>query len=432
MTPKAAAAPSPSESVRPAGGAWYTQVTIDQWKAFLATFLGWVLDGFDYTILSFLLVDIQRTFTVDKAAFGALATVTLLFRVVGGIGAGTAADRWGRKGPLMFSILWYSLFAFLSGFSTTYRMLFLLRALFGIGMGGVWAAGMPLTLEHWPAHLRGIASGMLQAGYSVGFMLSSLVYQFVYPLVGQRAEYGWRVMMWVGVLPALLVFWIMSGVKESPVWEERQRHLRDRQEARGISFARLFKPDLILVTLQTSVLMAAFIFSYHSISYWYPTYLASRHLPPLVFMLLLNFGGVTGAIAAGRLSETALGRRGAATLMMAIGIASIPLYLYTTGAVPMWAGATAIGFFGAGAWGMVPSYLTERFPTAARAIGAGFAYHAGAALGSFTPAFIGFLQDGGMAVADAMALCIAAAGILVIALIWMGPETRGRRFHAAE
>ena len=147
---------------------------------------------------------------------------------------------------------------------------------------------------------------------------------------------------------------------------------------------------------------------------------------------MLFRSGVTGAIAAGRLAETALGRRGAATLMMAIGIASIPLYLYTTGAVPMWAGATAIGFFGAGAWGMVPSYLTERFPTAARAIGAGFAYHAGAALGSFTPAFIGFLQDGGMAVADAMALCIAAAGVLVIALIWLGPETRGRRFHAAE
>ncbi len=130
--------------------------------------------------------------------------------------------------------------------------------------------------------------------------------------------------------------------------------------------------------------------------------------------------------------KRALGRRGAATLMMAIGIASIPLYLYTTSVVPMWAGATAIGFFGAGSWGMVPSYLTERFPTAARAIGAGFAYHAGAALGSFTPAFIGYLQDGGMPVADAMALCIAAAGVLVIALIWMGPETRGRRFHASE
>ena len=400
--------------------------------AFLATFLGWVLDGFDFTILTFLLGDIGRSFSVDKAALGALGTITLLFRVVGGIGAGTAADRWGRKGPLMFSILWYSLFAFLSGFSPTYRMLFALRALFGIGMGGVWAAGMPLTLEHWPAHLRGIASGMLQAGYSVGFIISSLVFQFVYPMVNHGDDRGWRVMMWIGVLPALLVFFIMSGVKESPVWLARHQHLTDRRERKGVSLAQLFRRDLIGVTLQTSLLMGGFIFSYHSITYWYATYLGLRHLTPLVFMLLLNIGGASGAMAAGRLSETALGRRGAATLMMLIGIATIPLYLYTVNVSLMWVGAFTIGFFAAGSWGMVPSYLTERFPTPARAAGAGFAYHAGAALGSFTPQLIGMLQDRGMALPNAMAICIATAGVLVIALVWTGPETRGRQFHAVD
>src|SRR5690242_14072955 len=165
-------------------GAWYREVTPTQWKAFVAAYLGWVLDGFDFTIVTFLLVDIQRSFTVSAALAGALGTITLIFRVAGGIGAGTAADRWGRKGPLMFSILWYSIFAFLSGFSTSYRVLFALRALFGIGMGGVWAAGMPLTLEHWPARLRGTASGMMQSGYSLGFLLSAIVFQFVYPVVG--------------------------------------------------------------------------------------------------------------------------------------------------------------------------------------------------------------------------------------------------------
>jgi SHS family lactate transporter-like MFS transporter len=413
-------------------GSWYREVTRTQWNAFIATFLGWVLDGFDATILTFLVADIQHSFTVTKAAVGALGSIMLLFRVIGGIGAGTAADRWGRKGPLMFSILWYSLFAFASGFSTSYGMLLTFRALFGIGMGGVWAAGMPLTLEHWPAHLRGIASGMLQAGYSVGFILSSLVYQFAYPLVSGREDFGWRVMLWLGILPSFLVFWIMSQVKESPVWLDRQRHLSDRQQAKGISLGRLFKRDLIGVTLQTSLLMGAFIFSYHSITFWYPTLLQGRQLRPLVFMLLLNIGGVTGAIAAGRLSETALGRRGAATLMMAIGIASIPLYLYTTNTTLMYAGALSIGFFAAGAWGMVPSYLTERFPTAARAAGAGLAYHVGAGLGAFTPQFIGLMQDRGVALPNAMAGCITAAGVLVILLVWMGPETRGRQFHAAE
>lgn len=409
---------------------WYREVTRTQWNAFFASFLGWMLDGFDATILSFLLVDIQQSFTVSKALLGALGTVMLLGRVIGGITAGTAADRWGRKTPLMLSILWYSVFAFLSGFSTNFGQLLALRALFGIGMGGVWAAGMPLTLEHWPAHLRGIASGMLQAGYSVGFMLSALVYQFGYPLVSGREDFGWRVLLWIGLLPALLVLWIMRSVEESPVWLERQR--ANQQKAREFSLGRLFRRDLMSVTLQTSLLMGAFMFSYHSMAFWYPTLLAARQRPPLIYTLLLNIGGIAGAITAGRISETRLGRRGAATLMMSMGVVSIPLYLYTAQPALMGAGALAIGLFAAGSWGMVPGYLTERFPTAARAAGAGFAYHAGAGLGSFTPQFIGLLQDRGIALPDAMAGCLAAAGVLVVALIWLGPETRGREFSARE
>src|SRR5213595_2774279 len=190
---------------------WYREVTREQWKAFFATFLGWVLDGFDFTILTFIIIDIQRSFTIDNTLAGALGTVTMLTRLVGGISAGTAADKWGRKGPLMFSIVWYSLFSFFGGFSTSYRMLFACRALFGIGMGGVWAAGMPLAIEHWPAHLRGTASGMMQFGY---------------PLANAQPDRGWRAMLWIGVLPALLVLFIMKSVKESPVWFERRRHLR--------------------------------------------------------------------------------------------------------------------------------------------------------------------------------------------------------------
>ena len=417
--------------VRTSNLPWYRELTTDQWKAFLATFLGWTLDGFDFTILSFLIADIQRSFTVSAALAGALGTITLFFRVVGGSVAGSAADRWGRKLPLMASILWYSLFAFLCGFSTSYAMLFAFRALFGIGMGGVWAAGMPLTLEHWPPRLRGIASGMLQGGYSTGFILSSLVYQYVYPLVNQRADFGWRVMFWMGILPAFLVLFIMKGVKESPVWLERQRQLAQTKQRDPVSFGQLFRRDLLPVTLQTSLLMTMFIFSYYSITFWYPTLLTSHHLNTLSYLLLLNVGGVTGAIACGRLAETAMGRRGAATLMMAIGIAATPLYVLTANTLLMWIGAFAMGFFAAGAWGMVPSYLNERYPTATRAVGAGFAYHVGAAIGSFTPTIIGYLKDGGMELSMAMALCIAIAGVLVIAVLWMGPETRGRVFDAA-
>jgi putative sialic acid transporter len=413
-----------------AQGAWYREVTATQWKAFAGAYMGWVLDGFDFTIITFLLVDIRHSFTVDAALAGLLGTITLIFRVAGGIGAGTAADRWGRKGPLMFSILWYSLFSFLGGFSTSYRMLFAIRALFGIGMGGVWAAGMPLTLEHWPAHLRGTASGMMQSGYSMGFLLSSLVFQFVYPAVGAGSDMGWRVMLWIGILPAFLVFFIMRGVQESPVWLERQRHLQATNQKDSLSLPRLFRRDLIGTTLHTSVLMAAFLFMYHSITYWYPTLLGQMHRQTLPYMAALNIGGITGALAFGRLSEGWLGRRGAATIATVVGILSLPLYVFTENAALMIVGALAMGFFGAGNFGVVPGYLTERFPTIARAVGAGFAYHVGAGLGSSTPYIVGMMQDRGFALSTAMAACIAGSGAVVIVMLWLGPETRGTHFHA--
>jgi len=145
---------------------WYRQISRDQWRAFGATFMGWLVDAFDFNILAFVLIDIQKSFTVDRALAGALGTVTLVMRAFGGILAGSAADKFGRKLPLVISILWFLLFAFLSGFSRSYAMLFALRALFGIGMGGEWAAGTPLALEYWPARFRGLASGMLQGDFS--------------------------------------------------------------------------------------------------------------------------------------------------------------------------------------------------------------------------------------------------------------------------
>src|SRR5262249_42831431 len=194
---------------------------------------------------------------------------------------------WGRKLPLVLSILWFSIFAFLSGFSTSYGMLFAFRALFGIGMGGEWAAGMPLTLEHWPAHLRGVASGMLQSGYSWGFVLSAFAYRYVYPLFKDNSNLGWRAMFWVGVLPAVvLLAWIRSGVRESPVWLERQKHLDREKIKSNPSLLRVLKGDLIRVTLHTSLLMGAFMLSYHSTSFWYPTYLVeSVHIQPFWYLI---------------------------------------------------------------------------------------------------------------------------------------------------
>jgi SHS family lactate transporter-like MFS transporter len=289
-------------------------VNATQWRAFWATYLGWMLDGFDFTILTFILIDIQNSFTIDRALAGALGTVTLLMRFVGGALAGTVADRWGRRLPLMLSILWFSLFAGLSGFSTSYAMLFAFRALFGIGMGGEWAAGMPLVLEHWPARLRGLASGLLQSGYHLGFILSASVFTFVYPGLTPYGEFAWRAMFWIGIVPALFVLWIRKNVAESPVWLERQRHLRETQQKDGVSLQRIFRRDLLPTTLQTSVLIGSFMFSYYSISFWYATFLRETGLSTLAYLVALACGGILGDVLWGRVSEGKPGRRGAATI----------------------------------------------------------------------------------------------------------------------
>src|SRR5687767_515193 len=230
--------PAPGSRLESPVMPWYKEVSRQEWKTFLTTFAAWTLDAFDFTIITFVLTDIRRSFEVNAALAGALATVTLLFRMVGGIGAGTLADRYGRQGLFLFSIAWYTLFAFLSGLSTSYVMLFAFRGLFGIGMGGMWAAGMPLALEHWPARLRGIGSGLLQAGYSTGFLLSSLVYQLAYPLVRDDPDWGWRLLLWAGVVPAMVVFAVMWTVPESPVWLEQRRRMAATGQKARMSLAR--------------------------------------------------------------------------------------------------------------------------------------------------------------------------------------------------
>ena len=399
-------------------------LTSEQRRAFFAAFFGWMLDGFDYTILTFVIVDIQRSFTIDNTLAGALGTVTLMFRLIGGAAAGTMADRWGRKLPLILSILWFSIFTLLSGFSTSYGMLFACRALFGIGMGGEWAAGMPLALEHLPDRLRGIAAGMLQGAFTWGFIASACVFQFVYPLLRTRPDVAWRAMFWLGAAPALLVLWIRARVAESPVW--LQRHRADAPQTRGVSLARIFRRDLLGTTIHCSIVAAGFMVSYQSVNYWYATFLRDRQLNTLPYILALSVGGIGGSAFWGWISQGRLGRRGSITIAAVIGIAFAPLYVMSHDARVLMAGALLVGFGANGMWGAFPSYLSERFPSVVRGAGAGFCYHAGSLAGSVAPPLIGYMRDSGMALPTAMTLAIAVSGLAIAIVIWLGPETRGR------
>jgi SHS family lactate transporter-like MFS transporter len=404
---------------------WYTQVTKDQWGAFAAVFLGWIVDAFDFNILAFILIDIEKSFTVDRALAGALGTVTLIMRLVGGTAAGAAADKWGRKYPLMLSVLWFSLFAFLSGFSSSYAMLFGLRALFGIGMGGEWAAGMPLVFEHWPTKLRGTVSGLMLGGWYWGYLLAAVTFQFVYPQFSGTPDLGWRVMFWIAIVPALLTFWIRSRVAESPVWLERRSLVKPK-----VSVGRIFQRDLILTTLHTTAIIGSFMCVYYSVNFWYPTFLREAGRPTLPYLAAFNFGAIIGVAAWGRLSETRLGRRGAVTITIVVGMASLPLYLLATTSLTLGLGALLMGAFGMGIWGMAPAYSNERFPTAVRGVGSGFCYHAGAAIGALLPWVLGRMQDHGLRLTTAMSLAMLISGVLSATLIWLGPETRGRALSA--
>lgn len=401
-----------------------------QKRAFAAAFFGWMLDGFDFTILTFVLADIQRSFTVDNALAGALGTVTLMFRLVGGAAAGTLADRWGRKLPLVLSILWFSLFTVLSGFSTSYAVLFACRALFGIGMGGEWAAGMPLALEHLPDRLRGAAAGILQGAWAWGYILSALVFQIVYPLLRNEMAEAWRAMFWIGAIPAMLVLWIRSEVTESPVWLAAQRHASGIAGGTArVSLTRIFHRDLIGTTIHCSLLAACFMVSYYSVTYWYARFLQSRGLNTLPFIVALNAGGILGSAFWGGVSQGRLGRRGAVTCAAALGVVVSPLYLLSASSGVLLTGAWLVGFGAHGMWGAFPSYITERFPSDVRGAGAGFCYHAGALVGSFASYAIGHLVDRGWTLPSAMTVAIAASGLAVALMIWLGPETRDRRFQ---
>jgi SHS family lactate transporter-like MFS transporter len=412
---------------------WYRQVSRDQWRAFWAVFLGWIVDSFDFNILALILIDIEKSFTIDRAAAGALGTVTLIMRLIGGTIAGTAADKWGRKLPLTLSILWFSLFAFLSGFAPSYAILFGIRALFGLGMGGEWAAGMPLVLEHWPARLRGLASGLLLGGWYWGYLLSVAVFHFIYPLFSDTPDLAWRVMFWVCILPAIFTVWIRARVPESPVWLEQQRLKKSGAATNEpkLSLVRIFQRDLLGTTIQTTLVIGSFMCIYYSLNFWYPTVLRDAGLTRLLLPCLaaFNAGAILGTATWGRLSEGRLGRRGAFTATLILGPASLPFFLYGWNPTTLILGAATMGFFGMGVWGMAPAYTVERFPTEVRGVGPGFCYHAGAAIGAFMPYILGAAQDRGMSAVNGMSAAMITSAVLAGIAVWSGPETRGRDFR---
>ncbi len=390
----------------------------DYWNALIASFLGWTLDAFDFFLLVFVLPTVAAEFGKDVSALALAITVTLAFRPVGALLFGMLADRYGRRIPLMIDLVFYSIVEVLSGLAPTYMSFLVLRALFGIGMGGEWGVGASLAMEQVPARWRGLLSGVLQEGYAVGYLLAACCYFFIFP------RWGWRPMFFVGGLPALLALFVRMRVKESAVWQ-KTRHTTWRDLARAIVAQwRLF--------LYLTALMTMMAFASHGTQDMYPTFLKlERGFSPqevAKIAIIYNIGALIGGIVYGYFSDV-IGRRRAMIIALAIAMLTIPLWAYAPSTPLLIAGAFLMQFMVQGAWGVIPAHLSELSPDSVRGFLPGFAYQCGVLLaGSVVYIEAAFGERTSYANAMALtALTVFAMGILVIAF---GDERKGGVFGA--
>src|SRR5579862_5717087 len=335
----------------------FRRLTPVQRNTFVACFLGWSLDAFDFFIMVWCLNAIATDFHAKISAVAEGIFLTLAMRPLGAFLFGLMADRFGRRPTLMVDIVAYSVFELASAFAPSLKFFLIMRALFGIAMGGEWGVGAALAFETLPAEGRGFFSGLLQEGYVVGYLMAALIYGTLFPIL------GWRGMFVIGALPAFLVIYIRTKVDESPAWlQGRVSRKAESHLAKDIlSHAGIF--------LFLAVLMFAFNSFSHGTQDLYPTFLQKnlQFTPKTVssIAIVYNIGALLGGILFGTLSER-IGRRRAIIIAALLAIPAIPLWAYSH-TVPMLAlGGFLMQFMVQGAWGVIPAHLNELSPRSVR------------------------------------------------------------------
>ena len=390
----------------------------DSTHAVLAGFLGWTLDAFDYFLVVMCLTSIAKDFGTRIEAVALSITITLACRPVGAFLFGLLADRYGRRLPLMLDLVFYSIVEVLTGLAPNLTIFLILRALFGIGMGGEWGVGASLAMEKVPPKWRGVLSGVLQEGYAFGNLLASACYFALFPIV------GWRPLFFIGGLPALLALYVRFGVRESEVWE-RSRETDWAGLWRGIvSNWRLFA---YLV-----VLMAMMNFSSHGTQDLYPTFLEkAHHFSPHRRAVLNAFsmvGAIAGGIAFGLLSDR-IGRRRAMIAALLLATLVVPMWAFARTPALLWAGGFLIQFMVQGAWGIIPAHISELSPDSVRGFLPGFSYQCGALIAGTAPTIQAALAEGrGWGYANVMAGTALIVFLLAILATAVGPERHGKPF----
>ena len=389
---------------------------------FWATFLGWGLDGFDYMMYALVLTVLIRVFHLTDAAGGLLGTTTLILSALGGILAGTVSDRVGRVRTLALAVVFYSVFTALSGIATSYPELLVFRALEGLGFGGEWAVGAVLIAETVQASVRGRVLGFVQSAWAVGWAGAVLASVLILPHAG---AWGWRLMFWLGLLPALLSVYILKKVPEPAVWAKAQT--RAARQTR-VSFLAIFRPGLLRKTVFAALLAVGVQSGYYAIFTWLPSYLkVDRHLSVIGsggYLAVVIVGSFVGYIVSGFINDW-IGRR--LTFAIYAVFSGVIILVYTH--FPISAGTMLLlsfplGFFASGIFSGFGSFLAELFPTAARGAGQGFTYNVGRGVAGFAPFFVGVLatHDG---LAGAISIFGPAAYLLCLIAPTFLPETRG-------
>jgi len=381
--------------------------------------MGWTLDAFDFFVLVFLVDTLARQFQVTKGAIIWTLTATLAMRPVGALLFGVLADRYGRRKPLMANVVFFSVMELLCGFAPNYTVFLILRAIFGIGMGGEWGVGASLAMESAPAKWRGILSGIVQSGYSIGYLLAAVAARFVLP------AWGWRAMFWAGGVPALLALYIRFRVRESEAWKQHRAPTVGAIVRTATGHWKIFAYLVLLMTLM--------MFLSHGTQDLYPDFLkSSRGFAPATvsyIAILFNVGAILGAIAFGHVSERS-GRRRSMIFALVLSLAVIPAWAFGGSLVLLAAGAFLMQVGVQGAWGVIPAHLNELSPDAVRGLMPGLAYQLGILIAAPTNTIEYALRNRfgySWALAGFEVVNIA----LLITVLALGSEKKGKSFLRA-
>lgn len=407
------------------------RLTGDQRNAFMASFLGWTMDAFDYFLVVLVYADIATTFHDTKTDVAFLTTATLAMRPVGALLFGLWADRVGRRVPLMVDVSFYSVIGFLCAFAPNFTVLVILRLLYGIGMGGEWGLGAALSMEKVPAERRGVFSGLLQEGYAFGYLLASVAALVVMNWLGL----SWRWLFGLSIIPALISLIIRYRVKESEVWEAAQDRMRlTKTRIRDV----LGNPAIVRRFVYLVLLMTAFNWMSHGTQDVYPTFLTATtdhgaglsSLTARWIVVIYNIGAIIGGLAFGTLSQR-FSRRYTIVFCAALGLPIVPLFAYSRTAAMLCLGSFLMQVFVQGAWGVIPAHLTEMSPDAIRGVYPGVTYQLGNLLAAFNlPIQERLAESHGYPFA--LAATIVPVLLVVAVLTAIGKDATGIRFGTTE